>query len=738
MKVKRGTIEVAVELEQGRLRSAQVEKMYALAYVLGKTEPVARAALDASGKAALKIPALGGRLPPVEVEVCAMARPRSRRRFTTTRMAVEKWEEGKAQAVLSLSAAFYEAVAWLDKPFVVEGVVVSRHEDPDTEEMVEWPIQFARVTLYDVDKQSLGAVPCNVVCLPDLGCEVCLVCVPVVEGPCTPGVCLPLTTCDPVFQCKPVVVPEFEELCFPSDPRAGCAPYNPDIFEHDHVIREWLEARGSLAKRVAQRPGRAMRGRYATKPVPMSASLPIMEVHHAEEPIALMRRAPSWALAYTKNQICDEDSTDQVGRFRFEFTRRDFFEAPEDSTYTEDEDWDAWPDLLFEAELYIDGAWRSIYSEPYSETRWNEDEYTWVKLVVEGEYGAPNVDGDLDLSQTEDFLFHGIGDVEPGWIDGNGVISSPPVGHAWKDHVFGSTLTLKGQFAVQHIGRFYQVEIQANGSSAWEPVCGETWYYSRYQGDGVWKTLVRAPADLGPDLSACYPIPDYYDFLETNKTVVLKWSTTRKDGNIRRYPDGIYKLRVRVIDKQPDGSGVVVDTSVYDPAQEQLDVQVDNGWPLAHIAAVYAGTLSGTTLNLQEVPECGMVHNGADRYLVFEFQAEDPENHFRSYTLQMNRGQDQPVALPVSQPTVNNVVPSVSGFALSPPQQAYVGLGDNYPRAFTALYLGDDPWDAAADVLKPCAYNFTLTVRDRVINGYGHLHWTHWLTTLSILPNSGS
>jgi len=49
------------------------------------------------------------------------------------------------------------------------------------------------------------------------------------------------------------------------------------------------------------------------------------------------------------------------------------------------------------------------------------------------------------------------------------------------------------------------------------------------------------------------------------------------------------------------------------------------------------------------------------------------------------------------------------------------------------MNLAVDPWLPGNQPLKQCAYNFTLTVWDRVTNGYNLIHWSQHTMTLTIM-----
>jgi hypothetical protein len=382
-----------------------------------------------------------------------------------------------------------------------------------------------------------------------------------------------------------------------------------------------------------------------------------------------------------------------------------------------------------------------IYQEPYSNTRWNAGTYSYVTLYVDGKLPQCDpADPVIDPEQPEDFLFHNVGIIEPGWIDGNGIIKHAPAPSAatywtdWNEYVFGGRLEISGQFQMDHVGKYYQVEYQRNGESDWKPILGEQWYYSHYLGDAKWETLIKAPESF-QDYPACYQIPDYTDINITRKTQLITWQSYRTDGNIPRYPNGLYHLRVQLLEKT--GPNSVQPVPGFNPNNNLLHLRIDNNWPIAEINPIlYSGELSGGVMNLSSVPECGFIQRG-NRYLIINFQAEDLESHFRSYHISVNRGADPAIIIPATSLSAGLVAnPSLPDFKISPSSYYFAAPAENFHNAYAAMSLATDPWLSSPgndQPLKPCAYNFTLTVYDRVTNGYGLIHWSQHMMTLTVL-----
>jgi hypothetical protein len=721
---------------------------------------------DETGKGQLKLVFAGERPPALVLTLSPLPTRKAVQRVRNETLTIQQWKGDAtkgyaAAAAFSPSREFLDGVDWLHERFTVEGVLVSQYTEAETGIVREYPISGARVGLYEVDKEQLRVCKPATPCLPR----------------CKPfdPYCIPDISCTPSVLCRPVLEPfcgpKFEEICTPSVIIKGCGPWRfdggcspgrvtipgdfGDVIDPIAVRPAGLLAKTTAAVEAAAtdasastmksgccgseiRPAAAYRSGPLSSPAvagsALASCLPAQVVclPHYMPPLVRYTESPLGGGEYV---------TGADGRFWFTFTRLDFFSAPAGTTHTEDFDWDEFPDLAFQARLWYDGADHVIYSEKPQNARWNIHlNYTFWKLVVQGQVpGAGNPD-DIDPGQTEAFLFHTVGDIEPGWIDGQGVINSPPAGHWSQGHVFGGTLEIRGQFASSYSdnNHYYQVEWRRGDSGDFTPVTGEAWYYSHYDSaTGHWTTLTRAPQNLGGDFVACYPIPDYTDITIDRKDMVLVWSTWRADGNIPRYPDGKYQLRVRLI--RQNGSTYEAEPG-FNPDDRILTLTIDNTWPSADIdGTLQVATISpaGVLSDLGDVETCGFVNAGTSRYLILPFTLADTlGGKLCQYAFEVNRGSDQAkymVAVPTSWTQGPGAI-SVDGVPLMQPAQSYADAASapSYLRGCAAFKLFDDLW-LGTSALKPCAYNFSLWVYDRATNGYGHIHWREVRATLTIL-----
>lgn len=738
-------VSLSVAIPEGR--TDRRNGLWAFVTPKGNTKKIlGQAQVNEKGKAEINLKLPSTEPGEMDVLVYPLSSLTDLRRIKTEKAVASKWKKNRNQfntdVKIELSKLFLSSLDWLDEVFTVEGRLINRFTDPETEIVNEIPIYHGLVKIFDVDKKkgiSVDCIPnriCSPIlteCIPNRICSPNLTeCVP--KDLCIPSdiVCTPYTICSPRVTCEPLTICIPDRLCRPS---LNCRPlyeveYDP-WEEIPHEIENLSNFRTLL--KTASKMGEGCCGsEYKSFMQPIASPALALEKSRYN---LLLECLPLFInrTTYTKTQLSNTYETEPDGRFWFQFSRQDYFEAVASSTHTEDLDWDEFPDLLFEAQLGIEGSLRTIYSESYSETRWNQGLYLYVDLYVDGDLSLHATDTDIDADQDESFLFHGVGNVEPGWINSEGIIKSAPAATGLNEYVFGGRMHIKGQFNNTHKGKYYQVEYQCAGESSWNAVVGEQWYYSVYVGNNQWETHIKSPVTLS-GIEGCYIIPDYTDLDTTQKELILPWTSYRMDGNIPRYPNGHYRFRVNLIEEVSPGNYAVAPTSTHDPMSQILNVTIDNNWPVAQFSdQLYVGENVGGTLNLSSVEPCGFVEGGLNRYLILNFTAVDLEKHFRRYIIQMNRGSESYITVPnAGLPSTITTNPSLSGFKLSPSEYTFNLPTDNFPNGYVALNLGTDPW-LGGNTLKQCAYNFTLTVYDRVTNGYGHIHWSKHPITLTIM-----
>lgn len=716
--------------------------------VLGKDR------FNSRGEAKINIVLPGNAPMPMEVEVSPISKSLNIKNLKTEKAVVKKFEKSGSKYVakleVSLNQNMYSYMDWLNEQFIVFGKLLSHYVDPETEEECTVGIPYSKVTLFEVDKErAIG--PCLVDCMVD--CLVhCGVCMPPIEClpdqfDCLPRQCGPIIECTPISVCPPIL--EGPIKCPPTMPCAPWAYIPGGIDERVRWGKDAIAGKAGLRKTMQKPVASKMSGPLKSPALPMTpysspmGSSTIMAIQCLPNligpcvPQLCKVSAFPW-ISHSKTEL-GVDETDANGNYFITFKRSDFLEAAAGSTQTENVDWDAWPDLLFEASRFIDGEMRVIYEEGYDQTRWDIQKTCLnVNLIVEEKIpGVSCFPGDdIDPSQTEDLVFHGIGNIEPGWIDNNGVITNIPTDtteninnhNKYNEHVFGGTLDIFGQFKYGHIGKYYQVEYaSASDPNNWKPIANETWSYSKYLGNYKWETLTKAPISLGTDYPYCYEIPDYADNTINKKTLLMRWRTWRKDGAFSRYPDGKYTFRVVLL------TSVGNPVAGYDPDDMKITVTLDNTWPEADIRPEVRVYDKGAGTGVySEVPECGYVASG-DRYLVFRFRANDGQKHFRHFNFTVNRGAEDAVKFTAVNALDEGSPPANVDVSLVNPSIKFSDPNDNYPDNYTWLYIGKDYWDEATyGSFRPCAYNFRVVVRDRVTNGYNLIHWSDATLTLSI------
>lgn len=166
--------------------------------------------------------------------------------------------------------------------------------------------------------------------------------------------------------------------------------------------------------------------------------------------------------------------------------------------------------------------------------------------------------------------------------------------------------------------------------------------------------------------------------------------------------DGLRRVRVRTYSAQNDASQVATDSFV---------IRVDNHRATASIDEIIHHHASSTHV----VDECAIVDKPKDEFR-FRVTAWDPEGHLKSYQLTALWG--------------NNKSKSVTGHTYpGAPNKKWFGV-------HAGLVPSSGPWNAAVSgdpTSTRCAHTFYLTVWDRVINGYTHVHRSTYHRSITIM-----
>jgi hypothetical protein len=160
-------------------------------------------------------------------------------------------------------------------------------------------------------------------------------------------------------------------------------------------------------------------------------------------------------------------------------------------------------------------------------------------------------------------------------------------------------------------------------------------------------------------------------------------------------PDGLHRIIVRTY-KLRNTSSLVSSDAIW--------VRIDNHWPTATIdQIVHYLAPSGS----ETVGPCQIVTKPKNAFR-FRITAHDPEGHLKSYRLKALWGDNQSAV--------------VASKAYTPsPSKKWAGV-------FASL-VPSSAWSATE---KKCAHTFHLTVWDRVIDGYVHLHRSTYHKSITI------
>lgn len=161
----------------------------------------------------------------------------------------------------------------------------------------------------------------------------------------------------------------------------------------------------------------------------------------------------------------------------------------------------------------------------------------------------------------------------------------------------------------------------------------------------------------------------------------------------------------------------VIDIKLYNAAKVEIPVssihsrrvKIDNQWPVANIEKIFHDGA--------EVQVCAIVKSGSDQF-TFRITATDPQGHLLSWNLSALWGDNKSAT--VSKDSYSNHV--------SPTRQ-WAGVVSGPPDVPTPAWKATVTGDSTS---KHCAHTFYLDVWDRVINGYGYLHYQSYHKSITI------
>jgi len=160
----------------------------------------------------------------------------------------------------------------------------------------------------------------------------------------------------------------------------------------------------------------------------------------------------------------------------------------------------------------------------------------------------------------------------------------------------------------------------------------------------------------------------------------------------------------------------VINIKLYDAAHVEIPVasihsrrvKIDNQWPIANIEKIFHDG--------SEVAVCQIVNSGSDQF-TFRITASDPQGHLLSWGLSALWGDNKSAAVAQD---------SYSPGHVSPTRQWAGVVSTDVPTPAWHATIAGDPTSTR------CAHTFYLGVWDRVINGYGYLHYQTYHKSITI------
>ena len=161
----------------------------------------------------------------------------------------------------------------------------------------------------------------------------------------------------------------------------------------------------------------------------------------------------------------------------------------------------------------------------------------------------------------------------------------------------------------------------------------------------------------------------------------------------------------------------VIDIKLYNAAKVEIPVggihsrrvKIDNQWPVANIEKIFHDGV--------EVPVCAIVNSGSDQF-TFRITATDPQGHLLSWNLWALWGDNKSAS----------VGGDSYGNHFSPTRQ-WAGVNSGPPDVPSPAWHATIPGNPTST---RCAHTFYLDVWDRVINGYGYIHYQTYHKSITI------
>jgi hypothetical protein len=221
--------------------------------------------------------------------------------------------------------------------------------------------------------------------------------------------------------------------------------------------------------------------------------------------------------------------------------------------------------------------------------------------------------------------------------------------------------------------------------------------------------------------AAFEPRQGFSDYLWNGATSSFVPTVTSPDAG------GFYPVRVPwqiwynptlgyVLDTSAMANGLwVIDIKLYNSAHVEIPVgsihsrrvKIDNQWPVANIEKIFHDGV--------EVQVCAIVNSGTDQF-TFQITATDPQGHLLSWGLSALWGDNK-----------SGTVGGDSYSAHVSPTRQWAGVASGVvPSPAWHATVADDSTSTR------CAHTFYLGVWDRVINGYGYIHYQTYHKSITI------
>ena len=227
--------------------------------------------------------------------------------------------------------------------------------------------------------------------------------------------------------------------------------------------------------------------------------------------------------------------------------------------------------------------------------------------------------------------------------------------------------------------------------------------WSDYRWDPVTNTFVLTPAEKSDDKTK-------FKVRKANDLWYNYWLGGFIDTTV--LPDGQHTISIKVFDDN------------FKPLETAtLKVQIDNQWPHAVIEKIFYHYDPKDPSKRREIPVCGIAQGDGDEFS-FQIEATDPiSNHLLSWYLSAMWGDNKSAIVSSGSYDKNTAKPKHKWEGVLHKEVPSPSPTGHY---WHASVQGDNS-------SKQCAHTFYLGVWDRVINGWGYIHYRDYHKSVTIL-----